>query len=69
MRKDSVGSGNEIPINTSAEHFMYFTTDATHLQAHMTCWVCIGNLESYFVVQPINSLSCQSRIDYFIEDE
>ena len=32
---------------------MYFTTNATYLQEHMTCWVCLGNLVDYLVVQPI----------------
>ena len=30
---------------------MHFTTNATSLQAHMTCWVCIGNLVYYLAVQ------------------
>ena len=30
---------------------MYFTTNASHLQAHMTCWVYMGDLVYYLAVQ------------------
>ena len=36
---------------------MYFYYNATHLRAHMTCWVCIGNLVYYLVVQPIGDVA------------
>ena len=55
MSKVSVGSVNKMLFILAP--FMYFTTNATHLQAHMTCWVYIGNLAYYLAVQPIGDVA------------
>ena len=35
----------------------FFTTNATYLQAHVACWVCIGNSVDYLVVQPTSDVA------------
>ena len=51
MGKVSFGSLNKTLL-ILAQSLYVLTTNATHLQAHMTCCVCIGNLAYYLAVRP-----------------